>query len=169
VGLETVAPAIRRAVHDVDPELPAMKFATIDAILDASMANRRFYTVATAAFAAVALTLTVVGLLVVVSRVVIERRRELAIRSALGATFARVAGAATSPAIAAIGAGVVVGIGAAFAASRTLEQFLFQVAPRAPSIYAGVGGLVIGVAFVAALVPLRSLAKLSLVSVLNAE
>jgi putative ABC transport system permease protein len=116
-----------------------------------------------------ALTLTVVGLLVVVSRVVIERRRELAIRSALGATFARVVRAAASPVIGAIAAGVLVGVGAAFAASRLLEQFLFQIGPRAPSVYAAVGGLVIGVAVIAALLPVRSLAKASLVSVLNAE
>ena len=168
-GLESVAPAIRRAVHDVEPTLPPMKLATIEAILDASMANRRFYTVATAAFAAVALTLTVVGLVVVISRVVIERRRELAIRSALGATFGRVARAAASPVIVSITIGAGVGVAAAFAASRSLEQFLFHVAPRAPSIYAGVSALVIGVAVLAALFPVRSLSRVPLVSVLNSD
>jgi ABC-type antimicrobial peptide transport system permease subunit len=125
--------------------------------------------VATAAFAAVALSLTIVGLLVVVSRVVIERRRELAIRSALGATFAQVVRTAASPVIMAITAGVLVGVGTASAAARLLEQFLFQVAPRQPSVYAAVAGLVLGVALLAALFPVRSIGKHSLVSVLNAE
>ena len=169
VGLDAVVPALRRAVHEVDPTLPAMKFTTIDAILDASMANRRFYTVATAAFAAVALTLAVVGLVVVVSRVVIERRRELAIRTALGATFALVVRAAASRVIASIVAGVLVGVAGAFSASRLLEQFLFQVTPREPWIYAGVSGLMIGVALVAAFIPVRSLARVPLVSVLTSE
>ena len=76
---------LRRVVHDIDPTVPVMDITTIDRIISDSVAGRRFYTTTVAAFAALALLLTATGLIVVISRSVAERRRELAIRSALGA------------------------------------------------------------------------------------
>jgi putative ABC transport system permease protein len=78
--------AIRAMVSTLDPDLPVITMRPIDQILSASVADRRFYTIATATLATVALILTIVGLVVVVSRAVVERRREMAIRAALGAT-----------------------------------------------------------------------------------
>ena len=58
---------------------------TIGQIRSQSIADRRFYTTTTAAFAALALILTAAGLVIVIARAVVERRREIAIRTSLGA------------------------------------------------------------------------------------
>jgi ABC-type antimicrobial peptide transport system permease subunit len=76
---------VARVVYSLDPLVPPMNVTTIDRIIEASTAGRRFYTVATFAFAGLALVLTITGLATIVSRSVVERRRELAIRSAVGA------------------------------------------------------------------------------------
>ena len=67
------------------PEQPVEGITTIDQIVSQSTSDRRFYAVTTGAFAAVALALAIAGIFGVVSRTVSERRRELAIRVALGA------------------------------------------------------------------------------------
>jgi putative ABC transport system permease protein len=168
-SMAAVAPAIRRAVHEIDPTLPAMNITTIDRIVDQSVANRRFYTLATAAFATIALVLTIVGLVVVVTRVVAERRRELAIRSALGATMTRLAVGATASVMVAVCAGVVIGCAGAYAGAMGMTQFLFQVAPRSPLVYGVVAVLITGVAFVAAGAPVRRFGTLSLSMLLKAD
>ena len=164
-----LGPAIRQVVRALDPNLPAMNLTTVDQIVSASVADRRFYTVATTAFASLALALTVVGLIVVISRAVAERRRELAIRAALGATASRLVRLVARQGLTPVLAGAAVGLAAAFASARLLQQFLFGVTPRAPLIFAGVAALVIGIAAVAALIPARRAAKTTPASALRAE
>jgi ABC-type antimicrobial peptide transport system permease subunit len=137
--------------------------------VDASVANRRFYTVATAAFAALALLLTTAGLIVVVARVVAERRRELAIRSALGASTTKLVQVATRDALVAAGLGVAAGLTGAYAASGLLGRFLFQVAPRSLTTYGAVAALLLLIAAVAALGPVRRFNRMSLAALLKAE
>ena len=63
-----------------------MRFQRLDQILSDSSVDRRFYTITTSAFGFLAFLLAIVGLAVVTARFVIEKRRDLAIRTALGAT-----------------------------------------------------------------------------------
>ncbi len=161
--------AIRRVLHGIDPGLPALHVAMEDQVVDATIAGRRFYTVATGAFAAVALLLTTVGLTLVVARAIAERRRELAIRAVLGATLAMLARTTVGAAMIAIGSGVVGGLLLAGGASVLLTQFLFQVAPRSPAIYGGAALLVAGVAIVAAWLPMRRFADASLSQMLRPD
>lgn len=164
-----LGPAIRQVVRALDPNLPAMNLTTVDQIVSESIADRRFYTLATTAFASLALGLTVVGLLVVISRAVVERRRELAIRAALGATASQLVRLVARQGLGPVIVGALVGLGAAFASARLLQQFLFGVTPRAPLIFAGVAALVVAIAAVAALVPARRAAKTTPASALRAE
>jgi putative ABC transport system permease protein len=165
----SVVSAIRREIREMDPALPIPNFATIGQLVDTSVANRRFYTVATVAFASLALLLTIAGLIVVVGRVVSERRTELAIRSALGASSTNLVHVATRSALLAASIGVAVGIGAAYAASGVLGRFLFQVAPRSPGTYSAVAVTVLTVATLAALVPVRRFNRAPLAALLKAE
>jgi putative ABC transport system permease protein len=164
-----VVPAIHRAIRELDPVLPAMNLTTIDRIVDASVANRRFYTLATASFASIALLLTIVGLVVVVSRVVAERRQELAIRAALGATLSKLASTATRDALVAVTGGVGLGVTGVYVGAALLEPFLFQMPARPTALYAAVAMLVIGVAAAAAWVPVKGFTRQSLVAMLRAE
>jgi predicted permease len=161
--------AIRSVVREIDRSVPVTDFMTIGQAIDASVANRRFYTVATAAFATIALLLTVVGLGVVVARVVAERRRELAIRAAMGATMSILATVATRDALAAVCLGVGIGLATAYAGSVVLAQFLFQVAPRSLTTYSSVAALVLCVATLAAWARVRRLDRMSIAGLLKAE
>jgi putative ABC transport system permease protein len=160
---------IRRILHDIDPALAAVNVATVDQVVDATIAGRRFYSVASGAFAIIALTLTAVGLALVVARAVSERRRELAIRSALGATARKLLGAAVGDALLAIASGVFVGLLLAALGSALMAQFLFQITARSPSTYAGAAFVVIGVAGAAAWLAMRRFARLPLAQVLREE
>jgi predicted permease len=167
--LSSIAPAVHRAVRDIDPSLPAMRLTTVDRIVAESFANRRFYTVATVSFAALALFLTMAGLAVVVARVVVERRREFAIRSALGAGSTRLVGDATLNGLVPVAIGVVGGMAFAWAGSVLLAQFLFEVAPRSILSYGAVAALVLLVAVVAACLPASRLLHIPLASTLRTE
>ena len=146
-----------------------MNLTTVDQIVTASVADRRFYTLATTAFASLALGLTVVGLIVVISRAVAERRRELAIRAALGATASRLVRLIARQGLAPVFVGAGAGLAVAFASARLLQQFLFGVTPRAPLIFAGVAVLVVGIAAAAALVPARKAAETAPATALRSE
>jgi putative ABC transport system permease protein len=148
-----VAGAVRHVIHDLDPALPAMKMTTVDRIVDESVASRRFYTTATAAFAAIALILTVAGLIVIVARSVVERRRELAIRSALGATRRRIVEHVVRQGVLPVVVGTGVGLAATFTGSTLIAQFLFDISPRQPIVYLAAAGVVVGVVGLASLVP----------------
>jgi predicted permease len=164
-----VAPAIFRAIRASDPTVPPLRFATIDDIVDATIANRRFYTVATVAFASIAFVVTAVGLVAVVARVVSERRRELAIRAALGATFTGLARHASRDTVAGILAGCVAGLVSAYAGAPMLDQFLFEISGRSGAAYGVVGVLMVGVVVAGVWLPMRTFARASLASVLKAE
>ena len=164
-----VAAAIRRTVHEIDPGVPAMNAATLDQIVSDSVADRRFYSVAASAFAAVALLLTSVGLGVLVARVVAERRRELAIRAALGAAATRLLRLAVGQGVFPVTVGAVVGLGGAFAGAGLVQHLLFEITPRAPWAYAAVGGLVLLVAVGACLIAARDVFSADPATVLRAE
>jgi predicted permease len=150
-----VAAAVRQVIHDLDPALPAMKMTTVDRIVDESVASRRFYTTATAAFAGIALMLTVAGLVVIVARAVVERRRELAIRSALGASQRSIVKLVVRQGVSPVLIGTAIGLAASYTGSTLLARFLFDVSPRQPIVYLAAALLVIGIVGLASLVPAR--------------
>jgi predicted permease len=168
-GAGNLEPMIRSAIKAVDPQLPALSVKTLDEILSTSVAERRFYATSTTALASLALVLTVAGLVVVISRAVVERRREMAIRSALGANASALIGAVVRQGLAPVVIGIAGGLGAVFAAAAFLRQFLFHTAPSDVSLVAGVALTVLLVAIVAALIPARRAARVSTAAVLRAE
>jgi putative ABC transport system permease protein len=164
-----LGPAIRGAVRDIDPAVPVMHLTTIDAILDQSVADRRFYTVSTTAFASLALLLTMTGLVVIVARSIVERRRELAIRAAIGASASLLVRLVATDALGPVVVGSAFGAFGAFAAATVLGRFLFHVAPHNPLIYGAVVLLVIGVAGAASVVPGRRIAATPVATVLRID
>jgi ABC-type antimicrobial peptide transport system permease subunit len=167
-GVE-VGAAIRRAVQELDPTLPAMNLTTIDRIVSESVADRRFYTTTTSVFSALALLLTATGLGVVVARAIVERRREMAIRLSLGASFARLVRDVTWRGLGPVAAGVVAGLMVAWLSARVLEPFLFDVDMRDARIYGVSALLTIGVGAAACLMPARRLARLAPAPLLRSE
>lgn len=149
----SVAESLRGAVRAVDPDQPAEGLATVEEIVAESTADRRFYALATGAFAMVALLLAVAGLFGVVSRAVTERRREFAIRAAIGADSITIVRLVLSYGLLPVALGGVAGIVTAGAGARLLEAFLYEITPSDPVSYAGATALVLAVAVAACVRP----------------
>ena len=164
-----ITPTIREIVRKLDPELPITNVTMLDSVVNDSIADRRFYTTATAAFASLAFILSIFGLLVVVSRLVVERRRELAIRAALGAAPASLSRLVVAQVLSSVTIGMAIGLALVFAGATVLRHFLFHVEPRAPLAYGGVGAIVLIVAVAAALVPARRAMRVDPMVVLRHE
>jgi putative ABC transport system permease protein len=155
-----VAPAIRSIIHSIDPRLPVQNITTLDAIVSESIADRRFYAIGTAAFAALALLLAVVGICGLVARSVIERTREIGVRVAFGAMPGALTRLVLRQALMPVAIGIVIGGLASFLATRTLRRFLFGVTEADPFTYGAVMLLVIVVSTIASYIPARRAAAI---------
>jgi putative ABC transport system permease protein len=150
--------AFRRALREVDPDVPASAMRTMDEALDLALAPRRTNLWLVRVFAALALLLAAAGVYAVTSFSVALRRREIAIRAALGATPDRNLRTVVADAARPIVAGLVLGAAGAVAASPALRSVLFEVEPLAAGPFTLVSGtlLIAGVAAAAvAALPIR--------------
>jgi ABC-type antimicrobial peptide transport system permease subunit len=118
-----------------------------------AVARPRLYTTLLTIFAAIALTLAVIGIFGVVSYLVAQRAREISIRMALGADARNVVGMIVGGAMKIAGAGLLVGLGAALAGARVLQSQLFGVRVVDPATLIAVVLLLGGAAMVASLIP----------------
>jgi putative ABC transport system permease protein len=139
----SISQAARRAVHDVDPNLPVSQVRTLEQIVSRSISQPRFYMTLLAAFAALALVLAAIGIFGVLSYAVAQRTREIGIRMALGAQESTVVRLVVREAMLLAAAGVTLGLIAAFFVSHSLEAFLFQTRPTDPLTVAGVATLLV--------------------------
>ena len=164
-----LAPAVQRAIWSVDRNQPIVRVATMDALVTATAAERRFAMILFQAFALAALALASVGIYGVLSGRVAERTREIGVRAALGASPRDVAGLVVRQGITLTGIGVAAGVGGALLASRALVTLLFGVGRLDVVTYAGVIALLLAVAVVACLLPAWRAAKLDPAMTLRAE
>ena len=152
---QTLGSELRRFVRQVDARLPIHGVSAVPDLYRESVARRRFATVLTAVFAALALILGVVGMYGVVSYGVVQRGREFGIRLALGARASQVTGEVVREALALAGIALIVGLAAALGLTRLLSGLLYEVSPRDPVTFAAVALIVAAVAVAAAWVPAR--------------
>jgi putative ABC transport system permease protein len=131
-----LAGPIRRILADLDPSLPISEVRLLRDYLSGARGAQRFTMILAAAFAAVALLLACIGLYGVVAYSVTQRRREFGVRMALGALPGQVRRLVLRDGIRVAGAGLLLGIPAAFAASRMLRSQLFGITPRDLASYA---------------------------------
>lgn len=149
------AGALRAAVWSVDPDVPVPEVRTMQEVVNASVAQRRFQMWLVAAFAIIALLLAAIGIYGVVSYSVARRRNEIGIRMALGARAGDVRRMVLWQGMAPALAGLAAGIGAALALGRVLGSLLYQVKPADPAILALVAALLAAVALAACWIPAR--------------
>jgi len=160
---------LRQAVAAVDPDLAAGDVRTIDDYLAQSVATPRFNATLIAGFAGLALFLAGCGLYGVMSYAVAQRSREIGIRMALGAQPGDVRGLVVSQALKMGLAGLMVGLVAAFAATRLLGSLLFGVGPSDPATFAAMCTLLLAVVLVAAYLPARRATRVDPMVALRAE
>ncbi len=152
---DQVAESLRGAVRAIDPDQPSEGLTTVAEIVSQSTADRRFYALATGMFATIALALAIAGLFGVVSRAVTERRRELAIRTAVGADARRIVRLVLGYGLVPVAIGITAGSLGSLAGARLLRNLLFQVPPTDGATYAACILLVLAVAVAACLLPAR--------------
>jgi len=151
---------MRRAIHELDPELPLVGLQPLSNIVSISLAERTFNTLLLGAFAVLALVLAAVGIYGLIAYAVVQRTREIGIRLAIGATPANVLGlvVADGARLAAIGAAI--GLVGAFAFTRVMRSVLFDIAPFDPIAIAGASAVLLGVAVLASWLPARRAARI---------
>ena len=154
-----LAPAIRNAIWSVDKDQPIVRVATMDSLLAASAAERRFALILFQAFALVALVLAATGIYGVLSGSVTERTREIGVRLALGASRRHILALIVRQGMTLIGLGIVLGLFGAVAASQAIVTLLFGVSRLDPITYLGVIAVLVGVSVIACWLPARRAMK----------
>ena len=147
-----VAAAARAVLAKAAPEVPP-RFRTFQGIYAASLGARRFNLTLVAVFAGTALLLAVAGIYGVMACTVSQRRREIGVRVALGATPGQVFRSVLGQGLKVTAIGVVAGIAGALALSRTVASLLFGVTPTDPLTFAAVVAVLMAAAMLACYVP----------------
>jgi putative ABC transport system permease protein len=153
--LAQLAADIRAIVRQMDPVATLDDVATMDQILSNSVSRRRLYTVLLATFAVFALVLAAIGIYSVIAYAVGQRRREIGIRMALGATGREIVQLVLRQSVLSSAAGLIIGIAGAAVVTRYLEGMLFGLTPLDATTFVVVPLLFAGVATFAAFVPAR--------------
>lgn len=164
-----VAPSIRAKVQALDPNLPMTFIQTMEDVLAKSMADRRFGMRLLSAFASMALILTAIGLCGVMAAAVSDRRREIAVRLALGASAPRVVWMVVGQLLAVALAGVTAGMLVALGATRYLEPLLFGVPRTDPATYGTTAAILVMVTLVSSYLPARRVTRVDPVTTLRSE
>ena len=164
-----LAPAARQVIRDLDPGVPLIRVQTMDEIIGRTVAPARSSTVLIGLFAAVALTLALVGVFGVLSYTVSQRTTELGIRMALGASAQQVTWNVLGQGLMPVGIGVAIGVAGALLLTRFMQSLLFGVTPTDPVTFAAVALLLGTTAAAAAYVPARRATRVDPVKALRAD
>jgi len=151
----SVMASIQRELRAVDPTVAIENVKTMDQIRSESLASRTFAMQLLVGFSLVGSVLTLVGIYGVLALSVASRRREIAIRAAVGADRRHIRNLVLAEGFRLIAGGVILGTAAALLLSRVLRSFLFGVEVTDPATFAGVGVLFSAVALLACWVPMR--------------
>jgi putative ABC transport system permease protein len=163
------AAAIESAVHRIDRNVPVANVRSMESRLSDSVAQRRVVMLLLGGFALLALVIAVVGVYGVMAYMVGQRRTELGVRAAMGATAAQLVGMVMAEGMWMTVAGVGIGLVLAGALSRLIAAQLFQVEAIDPSLYAAATMLVIVVAGLACSVPAFRAVRVDPAAVLRSE
>jgi putative ABC transport system permease protein len=160
---------VQRELRAVDPTVAVENVKTLEQIRGDSLASRTFAMQLLAGFSLVGSVLTLVGIYGVLSLSVASRRREIAIRTAVGAQRQDIRNLVFAEGFRLIAGGVISGIAAALVLSRVLKSFLFEVEPTDPATLIVVGLLFVSVAMLACWAPTRRAAKVDPIEALRYE
>ena len=162
-------PTLRHDVAGLDPLLPLANIKSLAALVDASLAERRFTMLVLLTFAAIAVALSVIGVYGVLAYLVGQRRREIGLRLAVGASPADVVWLFVREGAVLTLVGLGAGLAGALAAGRWLSALLFRVTPADPVTLAIVVCTLAGAAACATYVPARRAAGVDPSDALRAE
>jgi len=155
------------AVRAIDPQLPVQNIQSMRDAIDDTLVAERFRALLLEVFAAAALTLASVGIYSVLAYLVRGRRREIGIRTALGASGGDVVRMVVIEGLKPAIVGIAIGAAGALGAARLMEKLVFGVKPYDPPTLAVVAGTLLAVSVAASVLPAWRAARLDPVAVLR--
>ena len=165
----SVVEGIRAEIRRAAPDLPIQSTVTMDEAVAASVAQPRFRMVLLGLFATTATLIATCGLYGLMAYAVTQRRREIGVRMALGATRRDVLRLVLTRALRIVVAGLIVGLAGAAGVTRVLQTFLFGVTPTDPIVFTIVTLLLLAVGLMAAWLPARRATRIDPWAALRAE
>ena len=148
-----LAPALRRIIHQADPEVPISEVRSLDAIVTAETESRRVQLAVLGAFGGVAFLLAAVGIHSLLAFSVSQRTQEIGVRMALGAQSHNILAMTLSHGLKLAVFGVVAGLAVAFVESQWLSSLLFGVTPHDTATFAAAAGLALVMTLAGSLIP----------------
>jgi predicted lysophospholipase L1 biosynthesis ABC-type transport system permease subunit len=161
--------AITRELRTLDPNLPLSEIKPMDEWVGDAMWRTRVGMWVLSAFAALALSLTAIGVFGVMAQTVMQRTPEIGLRIALGAQRRDVLTLVLSRALLVTAVGLVTGVGCALALTRLMTTLLYGVPPYDPTTFAGVAAILALVALAACYIPARRATRVDAVVALRSE
>jgi putative ABC transport system permease protein len=165
---KAIEPWVRSEIASIDPTVPVEMEALTQTV--SRLADRpRFETALLAFFASTGLLLAIVGLYGIVAFITTQRRQEIGVRMALGATRANILRLIASDGLRMVAIGAALGLVSALAVSKMLKALLFEVSTYDPFTFVAVPLLLTLVALVAILIPARAAMRVDPAVTLRAE
>jgi predicted permease len=165
----SLAPAVRQAIRDAAPAVPAFNVTTLDAHLRRALSRERLLAALFSGFGAVALAIAAVGIYGVLGFAIARRTSEIGVRMALGARRRDIITMVARQGSAMVAAGLALGLGAALLLARVVEAFLFGITPGDPMAFMSAAGLLTLAAAAATAVPAWRASTVDPVAALRAE
>jgi predicted permease len=168
-GLPSVVESVRRALAEIDPQLPLANVRPLESVAAAATATRRLTLWLVAAFGLTSFFLAVVGIYGVMAQAVGQRRQEFGVRQALGATPRDILRLVFSSGAGMTVAGLLAGVVLALGSTRLLESLLYGVTAFDPATFAAVAAVLLGAAVAAIYFPARRATRVSPAIALRGE
>jgi predicted permease len=165
----SVAAALRRAVHELDPDRPVTQLRTMQEVVSRSFWEQSLASWLLGLFSAIGITLAAVGIYSVLAYSVAQRTHELGIRMALGARPTDVLKLVVRQGMGAVGLGLLMGLAANIGVLRLLASQLYEISPLDLPTYAAAALLILGVALAACYFPARRATRVNPVVALRYE
>jgi len=157
----TLEAQIRGAIQSIDPGLPVFSVTSMDEVVDASLASRRFSADLVGGFAGLAVLLASIGIYGLLAYIVGQRSREIGVRMALGARRHDILRMFLRKGVALAGVGIVAGLVASAATASMMASLLYGVRPHDPAVFLIVPLLLLAVAALASYLPARRATKVN--------
>lgn len=166
---QSLLPAIRQRIHDLDASLALANVNTMDQLLSNSAAQPRLNTVLLAAFAGIALLIAAIGIYGVLAYSVNQRTREIGLRIALGATPRSVLQLIVGQGMKVVLIGVGIGLAGGLALGQAVSSLVFGVRVHDPATFSVVAVVLTAVALAACIIPARRAARVDPMVALREE
>jgi predicted permease len=164
-----VIPVLRRVVSSIDPNLAVATPQTMDQLAEQSVGVQRLTMTLLICFSAIAGLFAIVGIYSVMAYAVTQRIGEIGVRLALGATSGNILSLMFRTGAIQVALGLALGLAGSVAATRLLQEVLYEVKPFDPAVFAVVAATFTFVALLACLVPARRATKVDPMVALRSE